>query len=154
MSLKVQQYEVDALTGTIRKVFGILNEDIYQSPQEIVSLLGESGVSLSIPAVEKICRDLHERGFADRLDGKRMGFRRAKVVAKERAETVRIVPASPAPSIRDRFLAVYTEMDEYVSKLEREIERLRTTQCDPDEIAELRVKAQQLEMMKEVLGSK
>jgi len=156
MTLKVQSYIVDELTGTMRKVFDILREDTYLAPHQMLPELKEQGINLSCSALEKIARDLTERGLAEQQGNRdRQTFRRAKII--ERADKPRplkaVEPIQPA-AVEDRFLAICTEMVDAMATLRAENESLRNGGCTPEELAALREKAQQFDVIQKALGHK
>lgn len=156
MSLKVQNYIVDELTGTMRKVFDVLREDVFLAPHQLIPELRDGGINLSVSALEKISRDLAERGLVE-TNGNREKptFRRARVIEKpDKSRNLKAVePIQPA-AVEDRFLAICTELVDTVAALRAENESLKSGGCAPEELAALREKAQQFDVIQKALGHK
>ncbi len=156
MTLKVQNYIVDELTGTMRKVFDAMRDDVFQTPHQLGPELRECGVTLSVPAIEKLSRDLADRGLVEVQGHKGApSFRRARIVEKtEKPRQLKAVePIHPA-AVEDRFLAICTEMVDVMAALRAENETLRSGGCTPEELATLREKAQLFDTMKQVFAPK
>lgn len=154
MGLKVEQFAVEELTGTVRKVFDLLDENSFTLAHQMINELKETGVSLGAPSVERILRELVSRGFAEAQGSRdKPMFRRAKIISKpEKVRTLRAVETNQPAPLEDRLLALITEVVDSMNALREENKRLRETGCDEAELTVLREKAQQLDAMKKALG--
>lgn len=143
---------VEKLTKTMRAVYDALKEDAFVAGHQVVPELRESGISLSVAAVEKISRDLCDRGLAESNGHKERPMFRRAAEKGERGPSLRAVDSIQPVAVEDRLLGICTEMLDAMAALRAENAALKAAGCDQAEMATLREKAQQLDAMKKALG--
>ncbi len=160
MALKVKPEDVRALDSRQRKVWDELVVSEYRGVATIIASLQARGMAMGADSVEYCARWLVDHGFAQQSGSQSAPtFRRAHLVEPHRTEaagqggrpSLEIVPArSPDP-----LDALDSDLAKAVQALERAREvilDLRTSQCDPTELAALRETAAKFNQLQKLLG--
>lgn len=162
MALKVKPQDVQALNAQQRKVWDELIVTDYRTVAQIIAGLQVRGIAMAADSVEYSARWLVDHGYAQQAGSQAVPtFRRAHLIEPQQAmravqgprPALEVVPArQPAVDPLDALDGDLARAAQALERAREVILDLRTSQCDPTEVAALRETAAKFDQLQKLLG--